>query len=157
GAVGAVGLELLFGGAQSDIGVLPEQVQGGAVAGIARCANRGLDPDRNVAKWNRLLDGALDFGERSAEIPFTKDPREQHRELVASQRHDFTTFPDGGSESRSDMAQEGVAVLMAEAVIDVPEEVQVDEEERELLVTLGCCVDYLAEAYPQGGAVGQAG
>ena len=58
---------------------------------------------------------------------------DQHDELVAAQARDRVALAQVMPQAPRDVLQQPVARLVAEAVVDVLEAVEVDEEQRELL------------------------
>ena len=85
------------------------------------------------------------------------DVLQQHAELVAADARDEVVAAHAGAQARGDHLQQAVADLVAEAVVDLLEVVQVEEQERRGLVVAPGVRHRLARALGEHRAVGQAG
>ena len=83
--------------------------------------------------------------------------RHQHGELVAADAGHELGVGDAGLQARADLAQQPVAGLMAERVVELLEVVEVDQQQRELGLAGAGGGRGLVEAGEQLAAVGEAG
>ena len=81
----------------------------------------------------------------------------EHRELVAAEAGDHVLRAQHGAQARADRAQQLVAGVVAERVVEHLQVVDVEEEQREAAALRVGARDRVAEALEQQGAVGQAG
>jgi hypothetical protein len=82
------------------------------------------------------------------------DRRQQDGELVATQAADGVRVAQDRTQPRADLAEQLVPVGVAEAVVDLLEPVQVDEQERDLLAAAARRRQALLEAVLQQHPVG---
>jgi len=78
-------------------------------------------------------------------------------ELVAAQAGDEIGFAHDLGQAAGDLAQQVIANLVAERVVDDLEAVEVEEHDRHLPLVAACLGQQLGKAHEQGEAVGQAG
>ena len=86
-----------------------------------------------------------------------RDAREHDRELVAAQAGERLVRRQRPGQAPGDGAQQVVALVVAERVVDVLEAVEVDEDDRERAAVAVARRERLLEPVAQQGAVGQAG
>ncbi len=81
---------------------------------------------------------------------------EQHGELVAAESGDDVAGSDRGLEPRAELAEQQVAAVVAERVVDLLEAVEVDEQERHPAAVATMSLDRLLEARVEHGTVRRA-
>ena len=81
----------------------------------------------------------------------------QDRELVAAHPGYQPVGSDAVDQARPELAQELIAVVVAERVVDLLEAVEVQEHHRERLIRLAGVIDPLGEPHPETLAIGKAG
>jgi hypothetical protein len=81
-------------------------------------------------------------------------PSQNDRELVAAEAADHVARPDGGQQAPRHRLEEQVAALVAEAIVDRLEAIDVDVDHRRLRLAAG---QHRGEALHQVCAIGQAG
>ena len=81
----------------------------------------------------RTTNGALErAGEPQRELDgraAVGQPAQQHRELVAAEPREHVAAPQRAAQPLGDVAQEPVAVVVAERVVDLLEPVEVDQQQ----------------------------
>ena len=95
-------------------------------------------------------------GEQSHRVGVA-DILEQDDELIAAQPGQGIGRAQQGTQSCGDAAQQTVAELMSQGVVDVLEVVEVDEQQRQLLLFPGGAMDGVLEAIVEEQAVGKVG
>lgn len=82
---------------------------------------------------------------------------EEHGEFVAAQAVGLVRLSQGAAHALGDGLQEGVADIVAEAVVDLLEAVQVQVQQRQFASAGAGAKQRLAELFVEGLAVAQAG
>nr|WP_255600999.1 hypothetical protein [Blastococcus sp. LR1] len=142
---------------QSDVGRAQERLAVGAVPRGDRDADADLDVERHArdveGPVQRLAQPLRDrLGLRHA-----VDGRQQDGELVAAEPGHGVAVPQDLGQPWGHLAQQGVAVGVAQAVVDLLEAVEVDEHDGDLGRRPGRRGERLVEPVAQQEAVGQAG
>ena len=161
-AVGAVVVEgvagvRVLGGVHRDVGVLEQRLGVLAVLGVERDADARLDLDGELVELEPLGDrlaharAGLDRGVGPADVG------DQHRELVAAEAGDGVAGAQSRGQPRADRAQQQVAVVVAERVVDLLEAVEVDHQHGDLRGVARGELDRLVHAVVEEHAVGQFG
>ena len=118
-----------------DVGALEQAERGARVVGEDRDADAGVDVDPDAADLERLL-------QRRAQPQTGRARRrlvaraQDDRELVAAEPGERVLRTQQRAQTRADLAQHLVARVVAERVVELLEAVEVDEQQRELLVVL---------------------
>ena len=105
----------------------------------------------------RLGEGGGDpVGDRDR-LAFVGEAVDQDPELVAAEAGDDVAGAQVGAQPRRDRAQQGVAGVVAEAVVDQLEVVEVEEEDPDRRAGDGRALQRVVERVDEAEAVGQAG
>ena len=119
---------------ERDVGAAQQLVGGGAVVREAGEADAGADVEQDPVDLERLLErGDQPLGDHAAALRAAGAGR-QHGELVAAEAGEQVVAPERGAHAVGHVAEEAVAVGMAERVVDGLEVVEVDQQQRQLLV-----------------------
>ena len=160
-AVGAVVVEGVagvraLGGVHRDVGVLEQRLGVLAVVGVERDPDAGLDLDGELLELEPLGDRLAHAGAGLDRRVGAADVGDQHRELVAAEAGDGVAGAQVSSAARR-RAQQQVAVVVAERVVDLLEAVEVDHQHGELRGLARGELDRLVHAVVEEHAVGQFG
>ena len=129
-----------------------------AVTREARHADAHPHVERHLVDHHRLLDARdQPLGDRLELRRVTRRLRRQHRELVAAQARHQTLRSDRLRQPRAEVAQQLVAEVVAERVVDLLEAIEVEQHHRELLVACLRRRDPPVQVRAEPLAVGQAG
>ena len=136
-------------GVHRDVGALEELDAVGAVPVGGHGADAGLHAQLDAADVERRLQGRPDLlgGHQCARHPV--DLRQQDGELVTAEPGDGIGIAQRRGEPPSDLDQHGVTHVVAQAVVDVLEPVQVDQQQPGGGVHLGRGGERLGEAVRQ--------
>ena len=157
GAVDLVADAAGLGRVHGDVGALHQRLDVAAVLGEHRDADAGAHEQRQALEAERLLDRA---GEAAGDLLGLLDGgagREQDGELVAADAGHELGVGHAGLQPRADLAQEPVAGLVAERVVELLEVVEVDQQQRELGLVGAGGGGRVLEAGEQAAAVGEPG
>jgi hypothetical protein len=146
----------LFGAVHGHVGVLEQLRRVGAVLGIHRDPDAGVQVEGDPADAEGLLQRHAQLvGHRAGSLG--GGAREQDGELVPAEPGDGIGFPQRPGEPLADLDEELIAMVVAEGVVDVLEPVQVQEQQcRWAELTVGG-PDGLADAVGEQLPVGQPG
>ncbi len=122
-------LAAALGAVHRDIGIAQQAVGGVRARGAEGDADAGRDvelPASKIEGRQELLGDAVrhDTGPRLA-----MEALQQDNELVASQTRDRLVLPNAGAKAIRDLFQERVADMMAEAVVDLLEIVDIEKQQ----------------------------
>ena len=120
---------LALGLVHRDVRALDERGDVGPVVRAERDADARAELDRDAADDERALERA---GEPQRELDgraAVGQPAQQHRELVAAEPRERVAAPQRAAQPFGDVAQEPVAVVVAERVVDLLEPVEVDQQQ----------------------------
>ena len=138
------------------LGALEEEVGVLGVLGRAGDADGGVHAQRRA----RHVHLAAELGEEvvggERGVAAAGEARQEHAEAVGLHARDHVGGADRAREPRADLLEDGVALFAAERVVHVAEAVEVDDEQRELLVAVPVAERALGRL-KQEGAVRQAG
>ena len=150
------GLELL-GRVHRDVGVAQQLLGVGAVPRGQHDADAGLDVEDDAVDVEGLVQGLAEPLGDGLRLADAVHERQQDGELVAAEARDGVAVAQDRLQPRGDLAEQLVAVGVAEGVVDLLEAVQVDEQQGDLAVGPAAaarpCVEPVAQQHP----VGQAG
>jgi hypothetical protein len=139
------------------VGVLDEAV--GRVAVVREAGDADAAGDRQAAAGH--LEGFRQAGHDLAGGVLAETGVwlrvHRHDELVAAQARDGVFVAEQAPQAAGDLAEQQVAHVVAEVVVDRLEVVQVDEEHRHLGVVAAGAAQHAVDAVGQQGPVGQAG
>ena len=137
-----------LGRVHGDIGLPHERVSAGRMG--REHGDPNARPSRDHASGNREwpLEG-FQQATRDRLRLFLGGPREEHRELVASDPRDQVPVLDHGPESRSDLLKDEIAHRVAERVVDVLEAIEVQEHQPERLVIGRGCRHGTDQTFPE--------
>ena len=146
-----------LGGEHGAVGVAQELAAFGAVIGEDADADAGGDADGVVLDGKGVFEdvegtvgGAVGVGHG---LHVVKD----EGELIAADAGEGVGLAEAGFEALGNLAEEGIADAVAEAVIDQLEAVEVDIEERDFAVLAAALGEAVREAIGEQAAIGQAG
>src|SRR5712692_4064455 len=121
----------MFGSVERDVGLADEFTDRGFAAGAEGDADTGSDGDLVVIEAEGL-GGHVDESLRQLEhVLLALGVFADHDELVAAETGDAVTEAECLAQAVSDVGQETVASVVAEAVIDELEAVEVEEQDRD--------------------------
>ncbi len=126
--VEAVAVALILGVVHRDVGAPHQRLRVLAVGRVPRDADAAVHLQRDVVEHDRLAharEHVLD--DRRQRRHVVGPHRRQDRELVAAEARDHPAFADPLGQSRPEMGEQIVAVLVAERVVDVLEVVEVEQ------------------------------
>ena len=154
---GELRLAGLLGAVQRQVGGL-QRLLGSGVRRQRGDADAGADHQGLLAQVQRLVQGVEHaLGDRLG-IAAAGQVGEQHDELVAAEARQVVAGAQALLQAPADLHQHAVAGLVAEAVVDQLEAVEVDEQQRGLARTgLAELLQGLLQQLVQAQAVGQAG
>jgi hypothetical protein len=141
-----------LGGVHRQVGVA-QQLVGVAASGDRPHAHAGPGVHLPAGHLDRLAQvGGQPLGHRQR-LPFAADPVQQHRELVPAEPRGGVALPQPCPQPLGHRLQDPVAGRVAEAVVDGPEVVEVQQQQR----GGGAAGHHLLEPLLEPGPVGQAG
>ena len=146
-----------LGRVHGDVGALHQRLDVAAVLGEHRDADAGAHEQRQAVEAERLLDRA---GQLDGDLLGLLDRgagRQQDGELVAADAGDQLGAGDAGLQAGADLAQQPVAGLVAERVVELLEVVEVDQQQRQLGLRLAGRGRGVLQAREQPAPVRQAG
>jgi hypothetical protein len=108
----------------------------GPAGNAGRDADAGADEDGLPWQLEGRLEPALDPPGHRHRIITVSDVGQQHGELVTTQAGQGVPVPQAAGQPLGDVAEELVACVVAEAVVDHLEVVQIDEEQADGLLPL---------------------
>ena len=123
----------LLGHVHRDVGALQQRVDVGLVVGRHRDAHARVDLEHQLVHHERLAQGLQELLGDDRRRSRLAEEWQEHGELVASQTGHAVGVAQHGREARGDAPQEGIALVMAERVVDVLEAVEVDEDQADAL------------------------
>ena len=150
-AVGALGR------VHGDVGVLEQRLGVLAVLGVERDPDARLDLDADVLELEALGDRRAHAGRRVERVLGAADVGEQDGELVAAEAGDRVARPQRRGQALADRAQQQVAVVVAERVVDLLEAVEVDHQHGDGAAFTGGAAGGLVHAVVEEDAVRQLG
>jgi hypothetical protein len=150
-AAGALGF--VHGG----VGVSEQRLDAVAVAREQADAEAGRAVQRTAVEIDRRRQGADQLLRHPGEVLLLGDVRQDNGELVAADPRHQVVGAQRQLQPPCQFAQHPVASLVAEAVVDVLEAIEVDQHHRQDLLALGVARQGPGQALLQQGAVGQAG
>ena len=145
-----------LGHLQGDVGVLQGQVGRLAVARHEDHAHARLDRDGQAGQVDLLLDRGLDPGQHRGGLELGAHPLQDEAELVAAEPGHGVLVADGLHQPLGQAGEQGVAVVVAEGVVDAAELVHVQQHDGTAAVLLGGD-DRGADPLREAGPVGQVG
>ena len=138
------------------VGALEQQLHRVPVRRVQRDPEARLDAERNLLEDELGSQLLTDPGEQLRRVRSVWNAGQDQAELVAPQPRDRVVGAQGGQQPLGDDAQQLVARVVAERVVDVLEAVQVDQDDRAALAALAA-LDGLLRPFAEPFAVGQAG
>jgi len=147
----------LLGLVHRDVGALHEHVDVLAVLRERGDPDAGAQLQAHAGDVERLCDRAAHGrGDRRA-LHRALDRAQQDRELVAAKPSDGVLLAEQLAQAGADLAQDLVAVVMAEGVVDLLEAIEVEQHHGQPVPGARGAVDGLLGARPEEHAVGQPG
>ena len=134
--------------------------QGGGVAGVVGVdgeAEAGGDGERVAFDEQGFFEGDADGLEELIEAAVAVELGSDEDELVAAEAGEGIGAADELAEAGGDAAEDLIAGLMAESVVDVFKAVEVEDEQGEVAAGFVAAVECEGERLFEGAAVGQAG
>ena len=153
GDVHLVARPLGLGAVHRDVGALHELLEVGGVHRVERNPDRRLDVERQPLDRERLLERAV---HRTGDLlgrAGARDVCEQDAELVATEAGDGVGLAQDAVQARADLAQEEIAGVVAERVVDLLEPVEVDQEQRGIVPVARARQDRLVGAVAKEASV----
>jgi hypothetical protein len=118
----------LLGRVHGDVGVLEQFGGVVAVVGVDGDPDAGVQVQGHPVQDERRMQGGAELvGDRGR--PLGGRPWDQHGELVPAEPGHGVDLPQRSLEPRPDLAQQLVAVVVPEGVVDVLEAVQVQQQQ----------------------------
>ncbi len=148
-------LAVALGHVHRHVGVAQQLVRGLVVAGRDGDADAGVDEQLLAAMLERRLEGGQQaFGdvERAGRVGRVLD---QHRELVAAHPGDRVTGSQRAAQPLRHPDEQLIAVAVPEAVVDVLEVVEVDEQDGQRVAPPPRPGERVVEPVGEQGAIGQ--
>ena len=117
-----------LGEVHRDVGALHQHLARRAVVRVHRDAGARLDLEVELVDAERILERDADPRRDRERLTFAGDVGEQHGELVAAEPGDDAALRQHLLDARADHAQQRVAGLVPERVVDLLEPVEVDQQ-----------------------------
>ncbi len=146
-----------LGFVHGDVGVLQQRLDAVAVAREERDAEAGRTVDAVALDLDRRRDGLDELACHHGDMVLVRDIGQEHDELVAAQARHGVLDAQRLAQPVGHFREDLIADLVAEAVVDGLEAVDVDDEDGQRFSDVSVLVQRLAQAILHQAAIGQAG
>lgn len=144
-------------GVHGNVGIAEEIFRGAAALGKDGDADAEGQANFPAADLNGLGGTANNLFGAMLNVSYGAEFRHHNDELVPTQPRYCVRFANRGEQALPYGCEKNIAVDVAERIVDLLEPVDVNEEDRSLLVEILCSKDRLVETLVEQGAIGEAG
>jgi hypothetical protein len=120
----------VLGRVHRHVGVAQQLVGRAPVMGPERDADAAFDVDRHAVELERVFERRPQPGGDRHGVLEAGRARQEDRELVSAEAGELVAVAQHRAHAPGGLAQEGVAVVVAQRVVDVLEAIEVDQQQR---------------------------